>query len=165
MAMKTGRRAGIWAAVLFCGLCFGLVPAFAGDNAEPVIKGAEYEVMKVVLEKYPSSTVDKTTLSGKLSANLDKWKFDPQLDKDIVGDLDEKNKRLFVITRKPFKLVVIDTDTGEIVWADEARGEDAHFKLSIAGFGGGVDNDTRMFDKVMKPVIQQLVASIKAADL
>ncbi len=60
---------------------------------------------------------------------------------------------------------IIDTDTGEIVWADEARGEDAHFKLSIAGFGGGVDNDSRMFDKVMKPVIEQLVASIKAADL
>ncbi|KAB2958382.1 MAG: hypothetical protein F9K16_13490 [Thermoanaerobaculia bacterium] len=60
---------------------------------------------------------------------------------------------------------IIDTETGEIVWADEARGEDANFKLSIAGFGGGVDNDTRMFDKVMKPVIQQLTASIKAADL
>ncbi len=27
-------------------------------------------------------------------------------------DLDENNKRLFVITRKPFKLVVIDSDTG-----------------------------------------------------
>ena len=60
---------------------------------------------------------------------------------------------------------IIDTTTGEILWADEARGEDANFKLSIGGFGGGVDNDTRMFDKVMKPVIQQLVASIKAADL
>ena len=60
---------------------------------------------------------------------------------------------------------IIDTESGEIVWADEARGEDANFKLSIAGFGGGVDNDTRMFDKVMKPVIQQLTASIKAADL
>ncbi|KAB2958265.1 MAG: hypothetical protein F9K16_13765 [Thermoanaerobaculia bacterium] len=60
---------------------------------------------------------------------------------------------------------IIDTDTGEIVWADEARGEDANFKLSIAGFGGGVENDERMFDKVMKPVIQQLAASIKAADL
>jgi curli biogenesis system outer membrane secretion channel CsgG len=60
---------------------------------------------------------------------------------------------------------IIDTDTGEIVWADEARGEDSHFKLTIAGFGGGVDNDSRMFDKVMKPVIEQLVASIKAADL
>ena len=30
--------------------------------------------------------------------------------------------------------------------------------------GGGVD-DNRMFDKVLKPVIQQLTASIKAADL
>ena len=30
-------------------------------------------------------------------------------------DLDEKNKRLFVITRKPFKLVVIDTDSGRSV--------------------------------------------------
>jgi len=60
---------------------------------------------------------------------------------------------------------IIDTTTGEIVWADEARGEDAKFKLSIGGFGGGVDNDERMFDKVMKPVVQQLVASIKAADI
>lgn len=60
---------------------------------------------------------------------------------------------------------IIDTETGEIVWADEARGEDANFKLSIAGFGGGVSNDERMFDKVMKPVIQQLTASLKAADL
>ncbi|MFN7941898.1 MAG: CsgG/HfaB family protein [Thermoanaerobaculia bacterium] len=60
---------------------------------------------------------------------------------------------------------IIDTETGEIVWADEGRGEDAHFKLSIMGAGGGVENDDRMFDKVMKPIIQQLVASIKAADL
>jgi len=60
---------------------------------------------------------------------------------------------------------IIDTTTGEIVWADEARGEDSHMRLSIGGFGGGVTNDDRMFDKVMKPVIQQLVASIKAADI
>lgn len=60
---------------------------------------------------------------------------------------------------------IIDTTTGEILWADEARGEDSKFKLSIGGFGGGVDYDDRQFDKVMKPVVQQLVASIKAADL
>ena len=60
---------------------------------------------------------------------------------------------------------IIDTTTGEIVWADEGRGEDAKFRLSIGGFGGGVTDDERMFDKVMKPVIQQLVASIKAADI
>jgi len=60
---------------------------------------------------------------------------------------------------------IINTKTGEIAWADEARGEDSHMHLSIGGFGGGVTDDQRMFDKVMKPVIQQLVASIKAADL
>ncbi len=59
---------------------------------------------------------------------------------------------------------LIDTSTGEIVWADEARAEEASVKVSVGGFGGGVD-DNRMFDKVMKPVIQQLTASLKAADL
>jgi curli biogenesis system outer membrane secretion channel CsgG len=59
---------------------------------------------------------------------------------------------------------LIDTSTGEIVWADEAREEEASVKVSVFGVGGGVDDD-RMFDKVLKPVIQQLAASIKAADL
>ncbi len=59
---------------------------------------------------------------------------------------------------------MIDTETGEILWADEARGEEGSSKVFVGGFGGGVDDD-RMFDKVMKPVIQELVASIKAADL
>jgi DNA-binding beta-propeller fold protein YncE len=35
-------------------------------------------------------------------------------------DLDEKNKRLFVITRKPFKLVVINTDSGASVASFDA---------------------------------------------
>lgn len=60
---------------------------------------------------------------------------------------------------------IIDAQTGEIVWADEARGEESNVKVSVGGFGGGVDNDQRMFDKVMKPVVQELTASIKAADL
>lgn len=60
---------------------------------------------------------------------------------------------------------IINAETGEIVWADEARGEDAKVKVSVGGFGGGVDRDERMFDKVMKPVVQELTASIKAADL
>ncbi len=59
---------------------------------------------------------------------------------------------------------IIDTQTGEILWADEARGEDSSMKLFVGGYGGGVE-DERQFDKVMKPVVQQLVASIKAADL
>jgi hypothetical protein len=32
-------------------------------------------------------------------------------------------------------------------------------RVNVGGFGGGVD-DNRMFDKVMKPAIQQLVASL-----
>lgn len=60
---------------------------------------------------------------------------------------------------------IIDAQTGEILWADEARGEESNVKVSVGGFGGGVDNDERMFDKVMKPVVQELTASIKAADL
>jgi len=59
---------------------------------------------------------------------------------------------------------LIDTSTGEVVWADEASAEESSVKVSVGGFGGGVDDD-RMFDKVMKPVIQQLSASLKAADL
>jgi curli biogenesis system outer membrane secretion channel CsgG len=59
---------------------------------------------------------------------------------------------------------LIDTSTGEIVWADEARASESSTKVSVGGIGGGVDDD-RMFDKVLKPVIQQLTASLKAADL
>jgi curli biogenesis system outer membrane secretion channel CsgG len=59
---------------------------------------------------------------------------------------------------------LIDTSTGEVVWADEASQEESSIKVSVFGFGGGVD-DNRMFDKVMKPCIQKLTASLKAADL
>lgn len=59
---------------------------------------------------------------------------------------------------------LIDTSTGEIVWADEGRQEESSVKVSVGGFGGGVD-DNAMFDKVLKPVIQKLTASLKAADL
>jgi curli biogenesis system outer membrane secretion channel CsgG len=59
---------------------------------------------------------------------------------------------------------LISTDTGEVVWADEASKEEASVKVSVFGVGGGVDDD-RMFDKVLKPCIQQLTASLKAADL
>jgi curli biogenesis system outer membrane secretion channel CsgG len=60
---------------------------------------------------------------------------------------------------------LIETETGEIVWADEGRGEESNARVRVGGVGGGVDNDERMFDKVLKPVIQQLVASLKSADI
>ena len=59
---------------------------------------------------------------------------------------------------------LIDAQTGEIVWADEASAEEKSSKVRVGGFGGGVD-DRRMFDKVMKPVVADLVASLKVADL
>lgn len=59
---------------------------------------------------------------------------------------------------------VFDTSTGEIVWADEARAEESSSRVFVGGFGGG-NSDRRMFDKVMRPIIDELVASLKSADL
>ena len=59
---------------------------------------------------------------------------------------------------------LIDVSTGEVVWADDASQEESSVRVSVFGVGGGVD-DNRMFDKVMKPCIQKLVASLKAADI
>jgi len=71
------------------------------------------------------------------------------------------NKRKFTAA---FNARLIDAETGEIVWADEGRGENATSKVYVGGFGGGVD-DSGMFDKVLKPIIQQLCMSLKAADI
>ena len=69
----------------------------------------------------------------------------------------------FSVEAKPFvaamKARLIDASTGQVVWTDEARGQSDSTKVSVGGFGGGVD-DQRMFDDVMKPVIQKLVASL-----
>jgi DNA-binding beta-propeller fold protein YncE len=51
-------------------------------------------------------------------------------------DLDEKNKRLFVITRKPFKLVVVNTETG----------------ASVASFDAPARTNGMMFDKANRRV-------------
>ena len=59
---------------------------------------------------------------------------------------------------------LIDAETGEIVWADEARNETKSAKVKVSGIGGGVD-DQAQFDKVLKPTVQDLVASLRAADL
>ncbi|MEM8962955.1 MAG: CsgG/HfaB family protein [Acidobacteriota bacterium] len=59
---------------------------------------------------------------------------------------------------------LIDSETGEIIWADEASAEESTSRVRVRGVGGGVDDD-RMFDKVMKPVVKDLVSSLKVADL
>ncbi|HUO87482.1 MAG TPA: CsgG/HfaB family protein [Thermoanaerobaculia bacterium] len=59
---------------------------------------------------------------------------------------------------------IFDVSTGEIVWADEARHAEGSARVFVGGAGGG-SRDRRMFDKVMRPVINDLVASLKVADL
>lgn len=71
------------------------------------------------------------------------------------------HKRTFVAA---LNARVFNVSTGEIVWADEARKEESSSSVSVGGFGGGVHDD-RMFDKVLKPIIQELVASLKSSDL
>ena len=56
---------------------------------------------------------------------------------------------------------LIDTQTGEIMWADDVREETKSAKVRVGGFGGGVD-DNAMFDRVVKPAVQKLVASLSA---
>ena len=72
------------------------------------------------------------------------------------------------IKRKKFACAMnarlFDVETGEIVWADEARQETNSAKVRVGGFGGGVD-DNAQFDRVLKPTVKELVASLRAADI
>ncbi|MBL8205775.1 MAG: hypothetical protein JNM09_16190 [Blastocatellia bacterium] len=49
---------------------------------------------------------------------------------------------------------LIDTSTGEIVWADEVRSETPR-NVSVGGFGGGVD-DNRLYNNLIKDSAQQV---------
>lgn len=60
-------------------------------------------------------------LDKKTGQQLATWQVKEGKDNSQI-DLDEKNKRLFVITRKPFKLVVINTETGQSVASFDAPG-------------------------------------------
>jgi curli biogenesis system outer membrane secretion channel CsgG len=74
----------------------------------------------------------------------------------------------FRVKRSKFAVAMnarlIDAETGEIVWADEARQETKSAKVNVSGIGGGVDDDAQ-FDRVLKPTVQDLVASLRAADI
>ena len=60
---------------------------------------------------------------------------------------------------------LINTTTGEIMWADSARETEGHADVRVGGVGGGVQRDDRMFDKVMRPCVEQLVQSLRVAEL
>lgn len=73
------------------------------------------------------------------------------------------NKGKNVGKKKPLAVALqgklIDTSTGEIVWADEAR----HVQqVSVGGFGGGVD-DVSMFKKTVKPCVIRLIKKWRAS--
>jgi curli biogenesis system outer membrane secretion channel CsgG len=51
---------------------------------------------------------------------------------------------------------LINTTTGEIVFADEATGEDSNFNFTVFGTGGGVDYDETAVDKVFRPAVEEL---------
>ncbi|MGV8039392.1 MAG: CsgG/HfaB family protein [Thermoanaerobaculaceae bacterium] len=59
---------------------------------------------------------------------------------------------------------LVNTTTGEIVWADTGKKEESNVNVFVFGTGGGVDDD-RMFDKVLRPVVEELAKKIKGLDL
>lgn len=52
---------------------------------------------------------------------------------------------------------MIDTSTGETVWSDEASVRKPSERFNV--------EDSRMFDLLLKPVVQELTASLKSADI
>jgi len=68
-----------------------------------------------------------------------------------VTDKSSASRKTFAVA---LEAKLIDTSTGEVVWADKARHVQ---KISVGGFGGGVDND-RLFKKTVTPCVKQLIA-------
>lgn len=60
---------------------------------------------------------------------------------------------------------LFSVNTGEILWADSASEKESNFNLEIFGSGGGVENDERMFDKVLRPVVKKLAQSLLQTQL
>ena len=54
---------------------------------------------------------------------------------------------------------LLNVTTSEIMWAETGRKEESSSKVYVAGIGGGVDDD-RMFDKVLRPVVEELSAKL-----
>jgi len=90
---------------------------FETDFTEGIVaEQAGSRVFVNVAGKAEVAVLDKHT--GQLLAT---WPIKEGQDNSQI-DLDEKNKRLFLITRKPFKLVVVNTETGQSVASFDAPG-------------------------------------------
>jgi len=58
----------------------------------------------------------------------------------------------------------INTSTGEIVWADTAKDSSSDKSIYVAGAGGG-SHDGEKLDKILRPVVEKLAASVSARKL
>jgi curli biogenesis system outer membrane secretion channel CsgG len=58
----------------------------------------------------------------------------------------------------------IDTSTGEIVWADSAQESTSDSSVYVAGAGGGAE-DRRKLDRLIRPVVSKLAASLSRQKL
>ena len=88
---------------------------FDTDFTEGIVaEQAGSRVFVNVAGKAEVAVLDKRT--GQLLAT---WPIKEGQDNSQI-DLDEKHKRLFLITRKPFKLVVVNTETGQSVASFDA---------------------------------------------
>jgi hypothetical protein len=58
----------------------------------------------------------------------------------------------------------IDTSTGEIVWADSATESTSDASVYVAGAGGGAE-DRRKLDRLVRPVVVKLAASLSKRSL
>jgi hypothetical protein len=58
----------------------------------------------------------------------------------------------------------INTSTGEIVWADTAKDSSSDKSVYVAGAGGGT-HDGEKLDKILRPVVDKLAASVSAKKL
>ncbi len=56
---------------------------------------------------------------------------------------------------------LVDTSNGKVVWADQASGAEPGAAASVSG---PAVNESAAFDKVVKPAIQKLAASLNAAE-
>jgi curli biogenesis system outer membrane secretion channel CsgG len=58
---------------------------------------------------------------------------------------------------------IIDAETGDILWADEARADASKINLTVSGVGGGSDYSRNTVSTLMKPMVEELTAKIVAS--
>jgi len=66
--------------------------------------------------------------------------------------------------KSSFKAVMnarlIDAETGDILWADEADSSKSKFKVNLRGIGGGNDYSVNTISTLIKPIVQELTEKL-----